>query len=221
MAALLVAMSVMAVLMTAMMPAWRHLAQRDREEEMIFRAKQYARAVGLYQRKAGPGVLPPNLDVLIDQKFLRKKYTDPLTNGEFELLYATPQAAAGQAPTAATPGRGGIIGVKSKSKEKSIRVVDGRTSYSEMQFVYVAQTNTAGPTDTANPGQGVGRGGGGRGGQPSTGQGFGGPASFGAGGGGRGVPPAPSGQGPSPFQDPERRDFRGPIGQPPPPGRRN
>jgi type II secretory pathway pseudopilin PulG len=218
MAALLVAMSVAAVLMTAVMPTWRHLAQRDREEEMIFRAKQYARAVGLYQRKAGPGVLPPNLDVLVDQKFLRKKYTDPLTNGEFELLYATPPAPAGQAPTAATPGRGGIIGVKSKSKEKSIRVVDGRTSYSEMSFVYVAQTSTAGPTDA--PGPGGGRGGNGRGaqgrsGQPSMGQQFGGRGSFGSGAGGLGAPPAPSGQGP------ERRDFRGPVGQQPAPGRRN
>src|SRR5262245_7230167 len=62
MAALLVTLSVMAVLMTAIMPAWRHIAQRDREEEMIFRAKQYARAIGLFQKKGGPGVLPQNID---------------------------------------------------------------------------------------------------------------------------------------------------------------
>ncbi len=45
MAALLVALSVMAVLMTAVMPVWHHMAQREREEEWVFRGRQYARAI--------------------------------------------------------------------------------------------------------------------------------------------------------------------------------
>ena len=51
MAALLVAMSVMAVLMSALLPAWTHMARREKEEELIFRGRQYARAIGLFQRK--------------------------------------------------------------------------------------------------------------------------------------------------------------------------
>src|SRR3989304_8768077 len=44
MAALLVSMAVMAIVMTAAMPVWRQITQREKEEELIFRGKQYARA---------------------------------------------------------------------------------------------------------------------------------------------------------------------------------
>src|SRR5688572_23954213 len=49
MAALLVAMSVMAVLMSVAMPTWSHMIRREKEEELIFRGNQYARAIGQYQ----------------------------------------------------------------------------------------------------------------------------------------------------------------------------
>jgi type II secretory pathway pseudopilin PulG len=194
MAALLVTLSVMAVLMTAIMPAWRHIAQRDREEEMIFRAKQYARAIGLFQKKAGPGVLPQNIDILVEQRFLRRKYLDPITGEDFDLLYANaaptlapggggrgaqvgtpaggrgsqppgstaPGGRSGQPPgTSAAIGRSGIIGVTSKSKAESIRIIEGRNHYNEMRFVYVDLAQQAGAgagSNTANPSQG-GRGG--------------------------------------------------------------
>ena len=67
MAALLVALPVMAILMTAAMPTWRQMVRREQEAELIFRGQQYAHAIGLFQRRAGPGVLPPNLDVLVEQ----------------------------------------------------------------------------------------------------------------------------------------------------------
>src|SRR5262245_23174359 len=86
MAALLVGLSVLAILLTAAMPTWRQLVRRDKEAELIFRGEQYARAIGLFQKKAGPGVLPSDLDVLIDQKYLRKKYKDPITGEDFDLL---------------------------------------------------------------------------------------------------------------------------------------
>ena len=67
MAALLVALSVMAILASAAMPSWKQMTQREREAELVFRGQQYARAIGLFQRRAGPGVNPPNLDVLVQQ----------------------------------------------------------------------------------------------------------------------------------------------------------
>ena len=73
MAALLIALSVMAVLMSAVMPTWKHAARREKEAELVFRGEQYARAIGLFQRRAGPGVLPPDIDSLVKQRFLRKK----------------------------------------------------------------------------------------------------------------------------------------------------
>lgn len=207
MAALIVSMSVMAILLTAAMPVWRQNIRREKEAELVFRGEQYARAIGLYQKKAGPGVLPPDLDVLIDQKYLRKKYKDPITGGDFDLLRVNsangpgsqpgPQGGTGvgtpqRSPNQPAPGQsgfaaGGIMGVASKSTETSLRVYEGRTHYNEWQFVYVqqAQAPGAGASGGANGGgAGVGgRGNNGRGGQ-------GNPQGGGVGGRGRGNQPS-------------------------------
>ena len=106
MAALLVAMAVMGVLMSVAMPVWRQQVQREKEAELVFRGQQYARAIGLFQRKY-PGTFPPNVDMLLQQKFLRKKYKDPMTkDGEFQVLYA-----GAQTPGTAQGGQAGARGV--------------------------------------------------------------------------------------------------------------
>ena len=179
MAALLVSMAVMAIAMTALMPAWRTMAQREKEAELIFRGEQYARAVGLYQRKYA-GAFPPSLDVLLNEKMLRKRYVDPVSeDGEFQLLYAGQDA--GQAGVAGRPGgpppgltgaggggglrggvfagggpRGGIMGVTSKSTATSLREYNGRGRYNEWAFV-ATQANVQGGTQTG-PQRGRGRG---------------------------------------------------------------
>src|SRR5688572_244182 len=99
MAVLLVAMSIMAVMMTVAMPVWKQMAQREKEAELVFRGQQYARAIELMGRKI-PGALPPNVDLLVDQKFLRKKYKDPITGDDFDTVtpaQAPPGAPAGSA----------------------------------------------------------------------------------------------------------------------------
>src|SRR5262245_22095118 len=86
MAALLVTIAIMGVLMTVAMPAWRNQAKREKEAELIFRAGQYVHAIELFKRKNG-NAYPPNIDVLIKGRFLRKKFPDPMTKtGEFRLL---------------------------------------------------------------------------------------------------------------------------------------
>lgn len=106
MAALLVGMSVMAVLMSALLPAWTHLATREKEEELVFRGKQYARAIGLWERKYA-NTPPPTLDVLVEQRFLRKKYKDPITNDDFQPIYANQamQQPIGAPQAAQRPGQ--------------------------------------------------------------------------------------------------------------------
>jgi type II secretory pathway pseudopilin PulG len=89
MAALLVTMSVMSIMLTVALPTWSHMMRREREEELIFRGEQYARAINSYQRKYA-NQSPANLDVLIKERMLRKKFKDPLAptkDGEFQLLY--------------------------------------------------------------------------------------------------------------------------------------
>lgn len=199
MVALIVAMSIMAIMMTVALPTWHQMAQREKEAELIFRGQQYARAIGLFQRKSGPGVLPPNIDALVEGHYLRKKYKDPITGGDFDVLLAgapaaapggstanpTPQsgsAGRGGTSTSATSspgigqtasmGRGGVTGVASKSKDESIRIYNGRTHYNEWQFVYTVQTTA--------PGQGAAQGG-----QPQRGGQNQGPNGAGGVGGGQ------------------------------------
>jgi type II secretory pathway pseudopilin PulG len=234
MAALLVAMSVMAVLMSALLPVWTHMATREKEEELIFRGKQYARAIGLFQRKFA-NTAPPTIDVLVEQRFLRKKYKDPITNDDFQPIYANQQMqpGTGAAQVAGRPGQqantrlstpaqqqsqsgftggigaqGGVIGVTSKSKEQSIKVYNGRDHYNEWAFIFVQTAQRPGQSVNLQglPGQGQG-GPGGRGGPgQNTGPG-GGPFGMQPGGfpGGRGGP-----QGPPGFGVPNRP----PIGMP-------
>jgi type II secretory pathway pseudopilin PulG len=189
MAALLVALAVMAVMMTVALPVWRHEAQRQREDDLIWRGNQYVRAIRLYQMKFG--TLPPSLDVLVQGRFLRQKYKDPITKDDFELLgpaaAAQPGLAPGQGQSA--PGRpgqpptpssvvgtpqtptqfstsgpamsggnvpGGLTGVRSKSKDESIKIYQGRTHYNEWTFMFVGQA-------------GLGPGRGGPNGQPGRG----------------------------------------------------
>src|SRR4026209_1997287 len=108
MVALLVAMGIMAIMMTVVMPVWKHAAQREKEEELVFRGLQYAHAIGLFSRKYA-NAFPPTIDVLVEQRFLRKKFKDPITNEDFLPLTAgqgAPGAAGAQAASGAA-GRGG------------------------------------------------------------------------------------------------------------------
>jgi len=111
MAALLVGLAVMSVLMSAALPTWRHQAQREKEAELVFRGEQYARAVALFRAK-NQNAFPPSVDVLVQGKFLRKKYLDPITGKDFDLIGVgtqTPTAPQptgtprGATPTGATP----------------------------------------------------------------------------------------------------------------------
>src|SRR5687768_3267261 len=85
MAALLVGMGIMAIFMSVALPAWRTMAQREKEAEFVFRGGQYARAIRLYQDKRG-GAYPPDIDTLVRERFLRKKYKDPITDDDFEVV---------------------------------------------------------------------------------------------------------------------------------------
>lgn len=99
MAVLLAGIAAMGVMLSVAMPVWRQAMQREKEEELIFRGNQYARAVGLFQRKNG-NAYPPSLDLLVQQKYLRKKYKDPMVeDGEFQLIPAGSMQAGQVGPT--------------------------------------------------------------------------------------------------------------------------
>ena len=181
MAALLVTIAIMSLLLSIAMPVWRHEAQREKEEELAFRGLQYVRAIRLYNMKTSS--LPPSVDVLVQGRYLRHKFKDPITNDDFEMIGAgTPQAVPGAPAQAGQvsqpssqpqsgPPPGGVIGVRSKSKDESIRVYQGRTHYNEWPFLFVQQQpGRGGPGGAARPGLPGGPGGrGGRGGPDGRG----------------------------------------------------
>jgi type II secretory pathway pseudopilin PulG len=240
MAALLVSIAVMTLLMSVAMPVWRTQAQREKEAELVFRGEQIARAINLYTRKMGGGNFPPSIDVLVQGRFLRKNYKDPMTEkGEWDLILAgggvpgeggSPQqpqpgrgrmggpstglsappsssrppasglgnapGRQGQSPSPFGQTRGGLMGVRSKSKETAFRIYKGGgTHYNEWQFLFSSVSNRPGvpPGSQGAPGFPGRPGGPGQRGGPGIGNGRGpgiGP------GGGRG----PGGFGPGPFQ---------------------
>jgi type II secretory pathway pseudopilin PulG len=195
MVAFLVAIALLSLGLSMAMPAWRTANQREKEAELLWRGQQYDRALKLFQRKfAAPG--PPSIDILVEQRFLRKKYKDPITNDEFELVPVGPVQAGNLPPGVQPPQRaqGQLIGgVRSKSEEQSLKEVNGRNHYNEWQFVYMPY----GGGRTPQPGQpnqpGARPGQPGQPGQPGTG-----PAGPGTMGGSGGRATTPPGSVPSP-----------------------
>jgi type II secretory pathway pseudopilin PulG len=215
MAALLVTLNVLAVLLIAAVPVWTTMVKREREAELVWRGTQYVRAITLFKRKYA-NAYPPNIDILLNERFLRKKYKDPMTaDGEFQLVYAAQQApqqpGAGSAgggaagaiaqPPATAPNppnplsqttqgpggaRGGILGVVSKSKETGLRLFNGRSKYNEWAFTEQAIYGTRVP---GQGGPGMPGGPGGQGGPGSVRPGGTGP------GGGPGGSMRPGGAG--------------------------
>jgi type II secretory pathway pseudopilin PulG len=61
MAALLVAMTIMAIMFTVAMPVWKQASTREKEEELVFRGEQIAHSIGMFQRKFA-NAYPPTLD---------------------------------------------------------------------------------------------------------------------------------------------------------------
>ena len=110
MAALLMSVGVMAVVMSALLPVWRQQAQREKEAELAFRGEQYARAIYLFNRQHK--INPPSIDALVQGRFLRKKYKDPMTeDGEFLPLAAGANQPGQPGPQQPGPqGDGGRIG---------------------------------------------------------------------------------------------------------------
>lgn len=95
MAALLVTMTIMAIMLSAALPAWRTFVQREKEAELVFRGEQYARAIRLFQQRYA-NASPPSIDVLVNERFLRKRYKDPITNDDFQVITAASNLAAQQ-----------------------------------------------------------------------------------------------------------------------------
>ena len=154
--ALMAAVAIMMIMMTAAVPSWRYVMKNDAEEELLFRGGEIADAIARYQRRNG-NALPASLQVLVKGRFLRHAFKDPMTkHGRWKFIRPG-EAMGAAAPGVRGPGGvtttttttttrpsafgspetvlGGFQGVASTSTEKSLRIFNGKTHYNEWVFL--------------------------------------------------------------------------------------
>src|SRR5437016_2305039 len=100
----LVILAVLAIFLLLAVPLWTRIKQRDNEEELIFRGKEYVKAINRYQLKFH--TFPPDLETLVKLKMIRKLYLDPMTkSGKWKVLHPQDLVQTGKA---------GVIGTQTQ-----------------------------------------------------------------------------------------------------------
>ncbi len=95
---LMMAIFVMTLGLLIAVPVWQTELQREKEEELIFRGKQYAEAVRIYVQK-NPGRYPESLKELLEKKCLRRLYRDPFgPDGQWNVVLASSGARGLSSP---------------------------------------------------------------------------------------------------------------------------
>ncbi|MBN2206157.1 MAG: hypothetical protein JW742_02025 [Candidatus Aminicenantes bacterium] len=136
------------------LPIWQTQVQRENEQELIFRGKQYVEAVRLYQMKY-PGSFPQSFEELVEERCIRRLYKDPMTrDGLWNVILQTGEIGEtgemGDVQTETAPQKimvapqsalsaidlPIIIGVVSASSRKSILVYRKQTTYDKWLFYY-------------------------------------------------------------------------------------
>ncbi len=143
-------------------PVWQTEIQREKEEELIFRGKQYAEAVRIFVQK-NPGRFPASLKDLLDKKCIRRLYKDPFgPDGQWNVILASTgastgppmRASGGTSPATASGGQAAqevlvapervlpaikdprILGVVSSSTAKSIKIYNDQESHDKWLFFF-------------------------------------------------------------------------------------
>ncbi len=166
--AILLMMALMVIAATIEAPRLVQQIKRDREEEMIHRGTEYARAVKKYYKKFGR--YPTGLEQLDNTnqiRFLRKRYKDPLSkDGKWTLLHygdiqglispngpGTPAASLGaQGAQGATPGAAGLV--NGPGSDGSGAPFPGLPVATQQQYMLGPDSEGGGGTFGGTPAQG-------------------------------------------------------------------
>ena len=154
-------LALIALALSVAMPSARTRGQREMELELIFRGEQYKRAIGLFYRKHNR--FPMKIEELLrtnDRSYLRKEWPDPMTpDGKWRFIRLGPggrkigsvdspkapdplgrrkPGSSGGSSARSSSGPGGypIIGVASRSRERSFRVYEDADTYYGWEFIY-------------------------------------------------------------------------------------
>lgn len=151
MMALTLAVALVLIGLAAGAPAISAELRRQREEELIHRGVQYTRAIRNYYHKFG--TYPSSLEQLEDTnhiRFLRKRYSDPMTGSDFRLLHpgevlisVTPPGVPSDPGAASTP-------PTSADQSSNSGTASGQSSPSS-PFVSLSQMGETGPELDGGP----------------------------------------------------------------------
>ncbi len=88
---LMMMVTILLISLTAALPSIYTAGQREKEEELIFRGNEYARAILFFHRQFGR--FPSSIDEILKKtngfRFLRRAYRDPMSlNGKWRLIHA-------------------------------------------------------------------------------------------------------------------------------------
>lgn len=143
----IIAVHIFAILLLVARSLWETEVQRDLEEELIFRGRQYVTAIELYQKK-NSGLPPKNLEILYEKNFLRRQFKDPMTEsgdwcvlvspgraGDKTLIIVPPELSQNEnVINAINIPTGKIVGVISSSCEEGFREYRKKKKYCDWAF---------------------------------------------------------------------------------------
>ena len=143
---LLILVALMGTVLATAGVVWHTQLQRERESELMFDGRQFARAITLFYERTPVGQrprFPARLEDLVDDRrwptttrHLRRVFVDPMTG--------KPEWGIVRAPD------GGILGVYSLSREVPVKRAsfgvpytdfESAATYQDWRFVYVAPDN--------------------------------------------------------------------------------
>jgi type II secretory pathway pseudopilin PulG len=181
MVAIVIFIAILTILIAAVGPSISTIMRREREEELLFRGKQYARAIAFFQRRYGR--YPTSLKEMYENRprVIRKLWKDPMCDCDgwklliqgtpdclpfsnayvdpsnrppstyTNLLRPTPTPGAFGAGEGEEKNVGPICGVRSKAHQEALREWRGRRYYDEWRFI-VGDADSDTPMKVFNPG---------------------------------------------------------------------
>lgn len=156
MVAIVLGMMILAIVIMGVAPAVATVMKREREKELLFRGKQYARAIALFQKRYGR--FPTQLKELYENRprTIRKLWKEPICNcPDWHVIYQNspdalnPQMSGSGLPggsvkptptpgvfgTGQTKSVGPIVGVRSSVHEEALAEWRGQKYYDEWRFI--------------------------------------------------------------------------------------
>jgi type II secretory pathway pseudopilin PulG len=181
MVAIVIFIAILTIMIAAVGPSISTIMRREREEELLFRGKQYARAIALFQRRYGR--YPTSLKEMYENRprVIRTLWKDPMCDCDgwklliqgqpdsspfvdqnvdpsnrppatySNLLRPTPTPGAFGAGEGEEKNIGPIVGVRSKAHQEALREWRGRRYYDEWRFI-VGDADSDTPMKVFDPG---------------------------------------------------------------------